>query len=395
MLHSTLIEKLHLYGLDSHACSWIKSYLTDRSSYVAIGLAMSAIQSSPYGVPQGSVLGPLLYLCYVNDFPAVVEDDNCTDVAHQERSRLFGGDCGTCGLLPAFADDGLYIVSGKSRFANQLKLEVMFGKICDYLNSNGLELNESKTNLTEFMVSQKRSRMRGIPPDLTASEKIERQGRIQFVDKHITDKPQLKILGLTLNNNLSWEAHLVGKKKPLIPAVRKVIGMLSQLRKSLSMKARLQLTNALVVSKLLYGINIWGHTSEVYRRKAQTSLNLAARFVTGWSKRTRQVTLMSSCNWLDINQMKIHSSLLHLWKVINWNLPQYMREHITLESDCLISTSEPRLQIVENSLKFVYVRIWNMLPLELRMETKIGTFKTGVRRWILEEGPDLHTLDAG
>ena len=134
------------------------------------------------------------------------------------------------------------------------------------------------------------------------------------------------MLGLTLNNNLSWEAHLVGKKKPLIPAVRKVIGMLSQLKQVLSWKARLQLTNALVVSKLLYGISLWGHTSEVYRLKAQTSLNLAARFVTGLSKRTRQGTLMSSVNWLDINQMKNHSALLHLWKIVNWNSPQYMRE---------------------------------------------------------------------
>ena len=393
--HSTLLEKLELYGVDSHACEWIGSYLTNRSSYVAIGSATSSIHSSPFGVPQGSVLGPLLYLCYVNDFTAVVEDDECEDDAHRDDVRLFGNDCDSCGILPAYADDGLYIVTGKSRFGNQIKIEKTFGRIRDFLNGLGLELNESKTHLTEFMVCQKRSRLGGIPPDLTASEKVEKNGSIKFIDKHVTDKPQLKMLGLILNNNLSWEAHLIGQKKPLIPGVRKVIGMLSKLRGALSIKARLQLVNALVVSKFLYGICLWGHTSEVYRRMAQTALNLAARFVTGLGRRTRQTTLMSEVNWLDIDQLKNQSALLHLWKIVNWNAPQSMREGMTLVTDCLIELDGPRLQIVENSFKFESARVWNRLPVELRMESRLGTFKAGVRRWLLDRNPDQRVVDDG
>ena len=386
VVHRTLIEKLEMYGLDQHSLRWINSYLTDRSAYVAIGSAASRIHSTPFGVPQGSVLGPLLYLCYVNDFPAVVEKDECSNEQHKDNTKLFGGDCEICGTLPVFADDGLYVISGKSRFGNQLKIEEMFIRIRDFLNSNGLELNESKTGLTEFMVCQKRTRMRGIPPELTAAEKIEENGRIKFLDKHITDKSQIKILGLVLKNNLSWEAHLVGKTKPLLPAVRRIVGMLSRLRNVLSRRARLQLANALVVSKISYAISIWGHTSENYILKAQTSLNMAARFVSGMNKRTSKRILMKSCNWLDIDQLRAQSTLLHVWKTVNWNVPCYMRELITIEPNLMIATSIPRLQIVENSFRCESVRLWNLLPDLLRQETNLGRFKSGMRKWLIEGG---------
>ena len=89
-------------------------------------------------------------------------------------------------MLPVFTDVSQYLVTGRSRFRNQLKIETTFTKICDYLNANGLELNEAKTGLTEFMVCQKRMHLRGIPPELMASERLEDKDRIKFIDKHIT-----------------------------------------------------------------------------------------------------------------------------------------------------------------------------------------------------------------
>ena len=80
MKHYT--RNLEYYGFDQHSRDWIRSYLEYRSSYIVIGSAESEIKSSPHGVPQGSVLGPLLYLIYVNEMPSASEDDLCMNQMH-------------------------------------------------------------------------------------------------------------------------------------------------------------------------------------------------------------------------------------------------------------------------------------------------------------------------
>ena len=101
--HRVLTDKLSLYGLDERTTSWINSYLKNRSEYVAIGSAQSRIRSTTFGVPQGSVLGPLLYLIYVNEFPSIIEDDMCVNPGHRDTDTLFGKECRDCGSLTVFA----------------------------------------------------------------------------------------------------------------------------------------------------------------------------------------------------------------------------------------------------------------------------------------------------
>ena len=121
-----LLDKLSFYGLDHGAISWIESYLSGRSFYVVIGSTSSKIHFTHYGVPQGSVLGPLLYLCYINEFPAAMEDNFCVDPIHRDDRVLFGGKCDDCGTLTVFADDSLYVYSSNNRTLNQEKINNYF-----------------------------------------------------------------------------------------------------------------------------------------------------------------------------------------------------------------------------------------------------------------------------
>ena len=110
-----LIQKLEIYNLDKHSLKWIRSYLTDRNQFVQIGAKISDTTPVNRGVPQGSVLGPILYSVYTNELPEVIVDTECTEKVHKMDDKLFSDNCTKCGSLPSFADDATYIVSKKTR----------------------------------------------------------------------------------------------------------------------------------------------------------------------------------------------------------------------------------------------------------------------------------------
>ena len=144
------------------------------------------------------------------------------------------------------------------------------------------------------MIKQKRGRMTGSPPKLDV--------RInQNLYKEIKDEKVCRILGLNLQNDITWRAHLESGSKALLPNVRKCLGSLKHVGKMIPTGSRNILAKGLVTSKLSYLIGIWGGTTRNYRRRAQNVLNIAARWVTGLPRKTRISTLMESAGWLDVN----------------------------------------------------------------------------------------------
>ena len=384
--HTLLHQKLQFYGLDQVTLDWIGSYLENRSSYTVIGSASSNIRSTHYGVPQGSVLGPLLYLIFVNEMPSVIERDNCQNEVHVDVTRLFGKACSDCGNFPMFADDGQYAIASDSRHWNQERIEESFWMIRDFLNANGLHVNEGKTSLTEFMARQKRVRTIGIPPDLTVTCEVkDRNGDLRMEDRLITDSSTCRLLGMTLQSNLTWDSHLSVGKKAVIPAVRRNLGMISKVCKHISKKGRLQLANALAISKLQYMICLWGNSSSTYLKRTQVLQNQAARLITGMRKTTRQRELLQECGWLDIEHMTQYFSLLQMWKSVWWKIPAYMDDMIARLDDGFLATHPPRLLITRAAYRSKTTQSWNQLPSHLREERTIAKFKAGIRLWLREK----------
>ena len=99
-------------------------------------------------------------------------------------------------MMTIYADDGVYARASNSRIYNQDRIDDTFWRIKNYLNANGLLINEGKTTITEFMTKQKRSQIPGIPPDITIQETID--GKLK--DKLITDSSTCRILGGNIRN---------------------------------------------------------------------------------------------------------------------------------------------------------------------------------------------------
>ena len=123
LCHQNLTRKLSLYNFGTEAIKWIESYLTFRSQYVSIGTRNSVYSNIKTGVPQGSVLGPILYVIYVNELPTLTNDTDCTNDVHESRdnSNLFGENCETCGQLPTYADDSTIVICTRNCFDAQEK----------------------------------------------------------------------------------------------------------------------------------------------------------------------------------------------------------------------------------------------------------------------------------
>ena len=112
--HSILLSKLKLYGFDAGMVAWISSYLSSSSQCVSIDGTLSKLQPVHHGVPQGSILGPLLYIIFTNEIPEVVhsecDPDRFSD--SQDNWPKFNMGCKLCGSIGCYADDTTYTCSG-------------------------------------------------------------------------------------------------------------------------------------------------------------------------------------------------------------------------------------------------------------------------------------------
>ena len=162
--HVTLLRKLTLYNWSEATTNWILSYLSHRSDYVTIGTKSSKYRTVRHGVPQGSVLGPILYVLYINELPSLTKERDCTDAIHNQKNELFTDNCKSCGSIPTYADDSTLVLSTNDRFSAQEKMIAKMHTIKEFLNNNSLTVNSGKMEILKMMVPQKRRWIQGAPP---------------------------------------------------------------------------------------------------------------------------------------------------------------------------------------------------------------------------------------
>ena len=174
------------------------------------------------------------------------------------------------------------------------------------------------------MIGQKRARTAGTPPTLI---EMETDGTM----KTIESQTETKLLGATVQDNITWNAHIDTGAEALLPDTRKTLGIIRYVGKTMPSSSRKLVTEGLILSKMRYLISIWGVTSDKNISNAQTLLNDAARFITGRNTRTSTYEQMNYCKILTISEMSTHSSLTQLWKTIRLKSPKSMSNKISID----------------------------------------------------------------
>ena len=190
--HDLILRKLELYGFESSSIKWMKSYLDGRSQRVYIDGELSDTLESDVGVPQGSVLGGLLYVLLVGDLPEVVHG-HAADEDGQGDQCDFNLHCEDCGGLTAFVDDSTYQVSAASPEVLSEKLTSQYRRLADYMGDTGLVINDDTTHLI-VMGTRK-------------DEKRRSEVRVETGTVTITPVPTEKLLGLQKQQSLKFAEH--------------------------------------------------------------------------------------------------------------------------------------------------------------------------------------------
>ena len=275
--------------------------------------------------------------------------------------KLFENKCNACGHTPAYADDSMHVTRHK-REDNQQHLAESLNDIATFLESNRLTVNQSKTQLIETKVPQKRTRLPPNPPILAF---LDEKGEVKIIqcESHI------RLLGINLSNNLNWTAHLISGEKPLFNTVKSKLGALNLIRHEIPMKARLILANGIILSRLHYMIPVWGGIPRSRVRQLQLLLSLTARFVTGCPRITSAVRLMKKCGWWFASEMIRFHTLMALWRTIMDNQSNYFNNKILKCDNFCLQTSIPHLKTTKLSFRWRAVSLWNNLSLSTRMST--------------------------
>ena len=199
--HHLLLQKLELLGFDQHAVLWMWSYLSERSQCVYVDGKLSDFEQVTVGVPQGSVLGALMYILFVNDLPEVVHGHagqvHPAENHDQEVQRQvnFNMNCRVCGSLCCYVDDSTYMYSSSDPAILTEKLSAQYKCLAEYMGDNKLVINNDKTRLL-VMGTQKYAALRS-------------QVRIDTGTVIIKPVETEKLLGLNIHQNLKWKEHVI------------------------------------------------------------------------------------------------------------------------------------------------------------------------------------------
>ena len=345
--HDMFLFKLRSLGVSPSALEWFESYLKGRYQHVRIGNVASQSLPVYYGVPQGSILGPVLFTVYINDLFKTVPK-RCQSACYVDDSKL-------------------YLKFKTNELCNAVSaVNSDLTEICKWCCYNSLLFNPDKTKVLVVGVPQL---LRPLP-DFT----------ITLCGKPISPKPVARDLGVFLDQCLSYDEHI---RKTVASCMNKLI-QINRIKHLFDKETLLLVINSFVFSRLFYCSSVWSNTSATNIHKLQLVQNFAARIILGLRKYDHISAGLRSLRWLNVKQRLMVNDAVMMHKCLKGLSPSYLsdkfstratiHERQTRNRDSLNIPSS-RINAGQRAFHYRGVKVWNNLSKELREITNTKVIK--------------------
>lgn len=348
--HEILLYKLEHYGFRGHSQKFLESYLTGRDQFTKTNNCNSMVRSINYGVPQGSILGPLLFLLYVNDIQNSIDDD-----------------------IVLFADDAGIFINNKNFNTLLDKTKESASKLHEWYSANKMSVSFTKSNFVVFSNSKQKLNQ-NITTIKVGSNVISRVNHIKYI-------------GVIIDERLTWEPHIKGH---IIPSLSRYFSVFYNIRKFLDKKLIRTIYFSCILSKIRYGIEIYGNGGNSALQKLQILQNKLLRVLMSKDK-------FHSSNELhkDLKILKIYD--MHKFALLSFVYNCYQLSPIQSFEDFFISHDHPhdtrfkhnlvkhgtKTKLGQTTTHFVGSTLWNDLPSSLKKPASIDAFKHALRDYYI------------
>ena len=346
--HQILLEKLKFYGIRGTALDLFRSYLQNRISFVSLDNVNSVESNINIGVPQGSTLGPLLFLVFINDI---------INSSSKLRFNLFAD------------DTSLYLshknISDLYRTVNEELLNVL-----DWINANGLCLNFSKTIYLLF----------------AGKKKVHRYPSLYFGIYEIERKNSTRFLGLIIDEKLNWIPHI----DQIASKLSRILGILFKIRNYLNSQTLLTIYYSFVFPYLKYGIIFWSACSVVQFNRIFVLQKKILRCINfkGYLAHTEGLFKKNSIlKLMDLRRFEMCKFVyveLHVTQLFNLRSHFHLHSYWTRNRSNLLPNIS-RTRIASNFVLTIGIQFFNSLDVSIKSAPNSSSFKFRLRNCLLNQ----------
>ena len=350
--HDIMLTKLEHYGIRGKAYDWFSSYLSNRYQCRKYKSSVSEYTNIVCGVPQGSLLGPLLFILYINDIE---------NVSNTPSYILY-------------ADDTNILFNGKDLTTLQDKVNDNLSKVCKWFQANRLSVNPRKCNVIVFSNRTK----------FYETDSIN----IKLNNVEIPRVEQTKFLGVIVDSKLTWKFHIQEVEKK----VSRNIGIISRLSYLLPEDVLRMLYSTLILPYLSYCNLIWGSTFQSNLKKLTAKQNKIVRVISGANPRTKAGPLYSKLKLLSLKDITIYQQCIFIYQCVNKLMPDHFVQLFDLNqnlykyntrSSSFLHFPRHRTLSYQYNIRFVGPNIWNTLSCDIRNAPSLNCFKTRLKKTLI------------